>query len=465
MPYSPEFLLQLLQCFIKNPNQIKQIHSLLITTPPNSKTFKATLLYNTLIRAYLNINQPHNSLLVFTHMLAHQALPNSYTFPSLIKATIASSLPPSLSSLTLHSQALKRGVLSDPFVKTSLLTLYGEANYVCDARLMFEEITNPCIVACNAMIDAYAKNGDMGSAVLLFKSMLDRDVVSWTSVINGFTRNGCFVEAIRFFENMIVNGDLVKSNEATYVSVLSSCAGLVGGVGLGLHLGKQVHGYIVRNETLLSAFMGTALIDFYGKAGCLGHSRRVFNLMVYKEVCTWNAIIYSLASNGRERKALDMFEEMKQQGFCANEVTFVAVLTACARAKFVELGLELFHSMSSVFGVKPVMEHYGCVIDMLGRAGLLSEATEFIKNMPIQADASVLGALLGACKIHGAVELGHEIGERLLELQPQHCGRYVVLSNIHAGVERWSHAADLRKAMVEAGIRKIPAYSLIDSLC
>ncbi|XP_044466009.1 putative pentatricopeptide repeat-containing protein At1g10330 [Mangifera indica] len=462
MLHSLEFLLQVLRCFMKNPNKIKQIHSHLITVPPNSKTHKATLLYNTLIRAYLNINQPHNCLLVFTHMLAQQALPNSHTFPSLIKA---SSFPPSLSSLTLHAQAIKRGVLSDPFVKTSLLTLYGEANDLCNAHLMFEEITNPCIVACNAMIDAYAKNDDMGSAVVLFKSMLNKDVVSWTSVVNGFTRNGCFLEAIRFFEKMIVNEDLVKPNEATYVSVLSSCAGLVETVGLGLHLGKQIHGYILRNETIVSAFMGTALIHFYGKAGCVGYSNRVFNLMVHKKVCTWNAIIYSLASNGREREALDMFEEMKQQGFCANEVTFVAVLTACARAKFMELGLEVFQSMSSAFGVKPIMEHYGCVVDMLGRAGLLSEATEFIKNMPIEADASVLGALLGACKIHGAVELGHEIGERLLELQPHHCGQYVMLSNIHAGVERWSQAADLRKAMAEAGIRKIPAYSVIDPLC
>ncbi|KAK2649261.1 hypothetical protein Ddye_016750 [Dipteronia dyeriana] len=261
---------------------------------------------------------------------------------------------------------------------------------------------------------------------------------------------------------MMVHEDLVRPNEATYVSVLCSCAGLVQGGGLSL--GKQVHGYIVRNESVFSVFTGTALIDLYGKAGCSESAMRVFNPMVFRAVCTWNAMIASLARNCGVMDALDMFEELRKHGVCVNGVTFVADLTDCARAKLVELGLQLFHSMSSEFGVVPIMEHYGCVVDLLGRAGHLSEADEFIRRMPLELDASVLGALLGTCKIHSAVELGHEVGKRLLELQPRHCGRFVVLSNILAGVERWSHAADLRKAIVDDGIRKIPAYSLIDSM-
>lgn len=331
---------------------------------------------------------------------------------------------------------------------------------------MFEEILWPCIVEYNAMLDAYAKNGEMGSAILLFKSMPKRDVVSWTSVINGFSRNGLFGEAIGMFRAMILHNDemclSVKPNEATYVSVLSSCANLKGGGGL--YLGKQIHGYIIRNEVVFTVFMGTTLVDLYGKVGCFANAIEVFDQMVVKEVCTWNAMISALANNGRENQALDMFERMKEEGLRPNEVTFVAALTACARAKFVDFGLELFQSMLSEYGMVPIMEHYGCVVDLLGRAGLLREASQFINSMPLAPDASVFGALLGACKIHGAIELGNEVGRRLLELQPQHCGRYVVLSNIIAGVESWDLAADTRKAMVEAGIRKIPAYSLIDSI-
>ncbi|XWS15518.1 hypothetical protein CRYUN_Cryun34aG0007200 [Craigia yunnanensis] len=263
------------------------------------------------------------------------------------------------------------------------------------------------------MLDAFGKNGDMGSALLHFESMIEKDVVSWTSVINGFARSKQFTKAIWVFEKMI--DFLVKPNEATYVNVLSCCANLEGGGGL--YQGKQIHGYIIRNEVVMTVFMGTALIDFYGKKGCLETSMRVFNQMLVRE--------------------------------------------ACARTKKVELGSEFSQSMSCQYGIVPIMEHYGCMVDLLGRAGLLTEATELTRTIPFQPDTSVLGALLGACKIHGAFELGNEVARRLLELQPRYCGLYIALSSINADKERCDRAADLRKAMVEAGIRKIPAYSLI----
>lgn len=306
------------------------------------------------------------------------------------------------------------------------------------------------------MLDAFGKNGDMGSALLLFKRMPESDVVSWTSVINGFGRNGHFHEAIEFFKRMRCK---VKPNEATYVSVISSSANLDGCEAV--YLGKQIHAHIVRTTNKLTVFMGTALIDLYGKTGCLQSAANVFSQMVFKEICTWNAMISALSSNGREKEALDLFQVMKKEGLLPNEVTFVAVLSACARGKYIEFGLELFRSMALEFGIVPIMEHYGCVVDLLGRAGLLREAAEFIESMPFEPDASVLGALIGACKIYGTTKLVKEVGQKLLDLQPQHCGRYVALSNINAAVERWDHAATLRNMMVDAGIRKIPAYSRI----
>ncbi|KAA8524711.1 hypothetical protein F0562_011134 [Nyssa sinensis] len=473
MHHSPEFLLQLLQRFLKTPNHIKQIHSLLITnghlllnsnTSPNFRWMN-TLLYNTLIRAYLNLGQAPKTILLFTYMLTHQAPPNNHTFPSLIKAASSSPSLASVSGIPLHTQVIKRGVSLDPFIQTSFVSFYAQLGNLSDARNLFDEISEPCIVSYNAMIDAFGKNGDMESALLLFEQMPLRDVVSWTSMINGYGGNGYFGEAIKFFEKMMAHEDVmgyvVKPNEATFVSVLSSCANSDGGGAL--YQGKQIHGFIIKNEIELTVFMGTALIALYGKMGCLVYAMEVFSRIAVKEVCTWNAMISSLALNGNERQALDMFEKMKVEGLHPNEVTFVAVLTACAHAKLVELGLELFQLMSSDFRIVPRMEHYGCVVDLLGRAGLLREATEFMRRMPFEPDASVLGALLGACKVHGAIELANEVGGRILELQPQHCGRYVLLSTIFAGAERWDHAAALRKAMVQAGIRKIPAYSLIDT--
>lgn len=349
-------------------------------------------------------------------------------------------------------------------MQTSFVSLYALFGKLADARKVFDEITVPCVVAYNAMIDGFGKNGDMGSAVSLFDSMPQRDVVSWTSVISGFGRNGRFGEGVQFFKMMVhedVIGGFVKPNEATYVSVLSSCANLDGWGSL--HWGKQIHGYVIRNEIQLTVFMGTALVDLYGKTGCLSSASNVFERMTVKEVCTWNAMISAFSLNGKEKEALDVFEKMKtEKTLQPNEVTFVAVLTACARGNSVKFGLDLFKSMSKDFGVEPIMEHYGCVVDLLGRAGLLREATELIRSMPFEPDASVLGALLGSCKIHGTTELGNEVGKKLIELQPQRCGPYVVLSNINAGKERWDHAAAMRKTMVHAGIQKIPAYSMID---
>lgn len=469
MPHLAELSLQLLQKYIKHSKQINQIHAFLITNNLLlfNPTFKwmSTLLYNTLIRAYLNIHKPHNSLVLYKHMLVHQVPPNSHTFPSLVKA--AASLLPSLKfPESLYTQVLKRGVLKDPFVQTSFLCLCAQMGNLGDARKVFGEMTEPCIVSYNAMLDALCKNGEMVSALLVFQSMHVRDIVSWTSIINGYGRNKFFREAIEFFRIMMVHGNArdfyVKPNEATFVSVLSSCANLLGGGGL--YQGKQIHAYMIKNESELTAFMGTALIAHYGKFGYLVYAVRVFDHMVDKQVCTWNALISSLALNSMENQALGMFEKMKSTRVKPNEVTFVAVLIACARANLVEVGLELFESMSRVSSIVPRMEHYGCVVDLLGRAGLLTEAQEFIRRMPFEPDASVLGALMGACKVHGAIELGNEVAKRIIELQPLHCGRYVLLSSIYAEADRWDNAAQLRKAMVDAGIQKVPAFSMIDSI-
>lgn len=344
---------------------------------------------------------------------------------------------------------------------TSFVGCYAELGELGHARKVFDEITEPCIVAFNSMLDAFVKNGELGSAVLMFRSMPERDVVSWTSVVNGFWWNGRFLEAIGIFGMMMMSGS-VKPNEATYVSVLSSCANLdAEGV---LCRGKELHAYIIRNEGDLSVFIGTALVDFYGKMGLLGSARTVFNQMKNREVCAWNAMISSFASNGRETEALDLFAEMKVEGIRPNEVTFVAILTACARGKLVELGLQLFRSMSNDFSIVPITEHYVCVVDLLGKAGLLREATEFIESMPFEPDASILGALLSACKIHGATELGNEVGRRLLVMQPQHCGRYVALASINAGAEKWNHAAVIRRVMADARIQKAAAYSRVDPM-
>ncbi|KOM50209.1 hypothetical protein LR48_Vigan08g103600 [Vigna angularis] len=465
MSYSGGFLLQLTQRCKKLPNQMKQIHSFIITNghllhhsnaPSSSLSdrWMPTLLYNALISAYLIHKR---KVFLFTHMLANQAPPNSHTFPPLLKS---SPLP---LGTTLHSQTVKRGLLSDPFILTALLSLYARNHLLPHAHRVFEEFPRFCIVACNAMLNAFSINGHMEAAVEFFERMPQRDVFSWTTVVNGFALNGNFGASIRFFGKMMSHEDvvlrLVKPNEATCASVLSSCANLDGKVAL--DCGKQIHGYVVVNEAKLGVNVETSLINLYGKMGCLSNAEKVFRVMVVRKVCTWNAMISSLACNGREKEALDMFEKMKLHGLKPSSITLVAVLTACARGNFVREGLELFRSMWQDFGIEPIMKHYGCVVDLLGRAGHVEEAAEIIRNMPFKPDVSVLGAFLGACRIHGAIELGEEIGKKMLKLQRQQGGQYVLLSSMNAEKERWDHAADLRREIMEAGIQKIPAYSMV----
>ncbi|CAH8355087.1 unnamed protein product [Eruca vesicaria subsp. sativa] len=257
------------------------------------------------------------------------------------------------------------------------------------------------------------------------------------------------------FREMIV---VVTPNEATLVSVLSSCAKLDRG---GVYLGKQIHCYVMRKEFIVTATLGTALLDMYGKGGDLEMALIIFDQIFDKKVCAWNAILSALASNGRPEEALEMFEMMKSRNVEPNGITLLAVLTACARSKLVELGIQLFSSVCSEYKITPTSEHYGCLVDLIGRAGLLVDAVNFVKSLPFEPDASVLGALLGACKIHQDVELGNEVGEQLIGLQPEHCGQYVALSTLKALSNNWTEAEQMRKVMVEAGIQKIPAYSVL----
>uniref|UniRef100_J3M5F6 Pentatricopeptide repeat-containing protein n=2 Tax=Oryza brachyantha TaxID=4533 RepID=J3M5F6_ORYBR len=308
------------------------------------------------------------------------------------------------------------------------------------------------------MLDVLGLSGDMSAARHLFDHMVARDVVSWTTIISGLTRNGYHWDAVQTFGGFLLQykGRLA---EATLVSILSACANLDAVEGLAA--GMAVHGYIVRHEVQFTAFLGTALIDMYGKYGKLRCCSHAFRLVRDKEVCTWNALLSALANHGMETEALVKFEIMRSEGFLPNHITFVAVLTACARAGLVETGLDLFEGLFTEYKVVPMMVHYGCVVDLLGRAGCFTEAIRIIERMPFLPDASVWGALLGACKIHGNMELSAQIREKLIALGPQQPGRYVTVRNIYLEQGNWYSATRMGEVMQEAGIKKTVGQSSV----
>lgn len=307
----------------------------------------------------------------------------------------------------------------------------------------------------NALVDMYLKCGGTDVARQVFNEMPVKNVVSWNSMISGLAQQGQYKEALDVFGQMQSVG--LKPDDVTLVAVLNSCANL----GM-LELGKWVHAYVDKNHIRADGFIGNALVDMYAKGGTVDQALRVFQAMKCKDVYSYTAIIVGLAMHGEVERALDLFSEMSSMGIKPDEVTFVGVLSACSHAGLVEEGQRYFEAMSQVYNLEPQTEHYGCMVDLLGRAGLISEAQEFIQNMPIVPDAFVWGALLGSCKIHAKVELGESVMKKLLEVEPHKDGAYTLMSNMYSSANRWRDALKWRKAMKERNIKKTPGCSSIE---
>ncbi|KAK3140240.1 hypothetical protein QOZ80_5AG0398010 [Eleusine coracana subsp. coracana] len=466
-PYTYAVLDGLLREHFPFPHRILQVHALLLTSgallPASPCAATAAFPYNCLAHAHLRVpaastsTPPPAPLRLFSAMLARGARPNGHTFPSLLKSA-AASCPAAATSL--HAQCLRRGLVADRFVACSLVSAYARSGHPArDARKVFDEMGGPPdLASCNALLDALCLAGDLAAAESFFAQMAVRDVVSWTTLVSGLSRAGrhrCALEAFREF----LLDHKGRPGEATLVTVLSACANIDGADGLSA--GKAVHSYIVRHELNLTAFLGTALVDMYGKHGKLGCCNSAFEIVHKKESCTWNALLSALANHGKETEALAKFDMMTAQGFLPNQITFVALLTACGRAGLVEIGLYWFEVMVAEYKVTPLMVHYGCVVDLLGHAGRFVEAIQFIDRMPFTADASVWGALLGACKLYGNVELAEEIGLKLMVLGPQQSGRYVTIRNVYLEDGNWYAATRMGVAMQEAGIKKTVGQSRV----
>lgn len=261
-------------------------------------------------------------------------------------------------------------------------------------------------------------------------------------------------EALSLLQQMLVAG--IKPDSITLSCSLSACAGLGA-----LEQGKWIHTYIEKNEIKIDPVLGCVLTDMYVKCGEMEKALLVFSKLEKKCVCAWTAIIGGLAIHGKGREALDWFTQMQKAGINPNSITFTAILTACSHAGLTEEGKSLFESMSSVYNIKPSMEHYGCMVDLMGRAGLLKEAREFIESMPVKPNAAIWGALLNACQLHKHFELGKETGKIQIELDPDHSGRYIHLASIYAAAGEWNQVVRVRSQIKHRGLLNYPGCSSI----
>ncbi|XP_020554840.1 pentatricopeptide repeat-containing protein At2g36730 isoform X1 [Sesamum indicum] len=386
-----------------------------------------TFSWNNVIRAYAtsHFDSQREALSVFLDMRRLGVGPNEHTFPFLFKA--CASLLGLNEGRQIHGDVVKHGFLSNVYVQNTLIHLYGSCKKVLDSYKVFDEMTY-------------------------------RTVVSWNSIISANVECSWFYDSVELFVKMRDSG--FEPDETTMVIVLSACAELGN-----LSLGKWIHSQVLEKGMVVNCQLGTALVDMYGKCGDVNYANLVFNRMVYRNVWTWSAMILGFAQHGAARYALDLFKEMRNYSIKPNHVTFLGVLCACSHAGLVEDGKRYFEEMEQVHGIKPMMVHFGAMVDILGRAGRLQEAYAFVMNMPIEADGIVWRALLSACSIHDVNDysrVGEKVRQRLIELEPKRSGNFVMLANNYSEVGLWEKAADLRSRMRERGLKKIAGESCLE---
>ncbi|KAF9606753.1 hypothetical protein IFM89_028129 [Coptis chinensis] len=409
-----------------------------------------------MIRCLAKSNTPRDSLILYASIRKTQFVhPNNYTFPFVLQA--CSKALGIIEGTQVHVHVVKFGFYEDVYIRNALIHFYSACRETENARRVFDEnIQCRDIVTWNAIIANYARDEQIDVAKKLFEEMPNRDAISWSTMIMGYVQSGQLEKGLECFKEMREKG--LSPNEAILVTVLSASAQL----GL-LENGQFVHYTIRLFNFPMTVTIGTALVDMYAKCGSIDMSRRLFKEMPRRDVWSWNVMICGLATHGLGKEALQLFERFREEGFFPVNVTFVGVLNSCSRAGLVDEGRHYFKLMTRVYDIEPEMEHYGCMVDLLGRAGFVAEALELVEKMQVEPDPVLWATLLGACKIHNFVELGQSIGKNLIELDPTHNGHYVLLANIYAKARKWEDVIKVRRLMIDRCSNKIAGWSLIES--
>ncbi|CAD5172627.1 pentatricopeptide repeat-containing protein At5g66520-like [Musa acuminata AAA Group] len=428
-----------------------------------------TTLCNQMIRAIFHGDMPESSFTIYNWMRRRGRTdtlqPNGFTYTFLL-AACAKAGPNFLpQGEQLHCRIISGGFDSSVYIQTNLINMYAASatmrgESIAKAHKIFEEMPRRNIVSWNTMLAGYLQSGDVPTAFRFFDDMPAKDKVSWTTMIAGCAQAGMSGQALTLFSQMRISR--VKPDQVTMIAVLSACAYLGD-----LELGRWIHAHVCNfwhgRECLVN--LSNALIHMYVKCGAIDDAFQVFTEMPRKSTVTWTTMIAGLATHGYGDQALDLFQRMQCKG-SENEkpdwLTFIAVLCACSYTGRIDKGLCYFEQMISMYGIRPKIQHYGCIVDMLSRAGHLNKAQELIKMMPVEPNSAIWGALLGGCWIHKDDKLAGQVIHRIMELEPdQVAGHLVSVSNLYVASMKRGDSQMFRDMMLELGIRKPAACSLI----
>ncbi|KAJ7534639.1 hypothetical protein O6H91_13G104000 [Diphasiastrum complanatum] len=487
---------------------------------PEHNVFSWTII----ISAYANHGQGEEAINLFKQMQQTGIPPNKVTFVVVLKA--CARIPALEQGKCFHADIIKSGFESDVIVGSGLVDMYAKWGCIEDARQVFNNMHERNVVSWNVMIagyaqqglgkealnlyeqmkqagvqptivtyvvllkacasiaaleqgkqlhldiiqsgfelnvivgstlvDMYAKCGRIEDAHQVFSNMHEQDVVSWTAIITGYAQQGLGKEALDLYKQMKQEG--VQPDTVTYLVLLKACASIPS-----LEQGKQLHLDIIKSGFESDVIVGSTLVDMYAKCGHIEDARQVFNNMNERDVVSWNVMIAGYTQQGLGKEALTLLEQMRREGRRPDEVTYVNVLSACSHSGLVVEGRHLFDSMCKDHGVIPNFDHYVCMVDLLGRAGCLADAEDFISKMPIQPNALVWMTLLSAARSHGHVEIGRRAFDCVVKLEPENAAPYVLLSNIYAAAGRRHEVAKIRKEMNDAGVNEMPECSWIEA--
>lgn len=413
---------------------------------------KDVVSWGTMIDGYLQVERLSEALTMYRAMLRDGIAPNDVMIVDLISA--CGRAMAFGEGLQIHSIIVKAGFDCYDFIQATIIHFYAACGRINLARLQFELGIKDHIASWNALIAGFIRNGMIEDARQLFNNMQKRDVYSWSAMISGYAQNEQPNMALELFHGMVDAG--VKPNEITMVSVFCAIASL--GT---LKEGRWAHEYVLKNSITLNDNLSAAIIDMYAKCGSINTALEVFYHIRDRttSVSPWNAIICGLAMHGDANLTLKIYSDLEKRNIKLNSITFIGVLSTCCHAGLVDLGERYFKSMKSVYNVEPDLKHYGCMVDLLGRAGRLEDAEEVIRSMPMKADVVIWGTLLAASRIHGNVEVGERAAKSLAGLQPSHGPSRVLLSNIYADAGRWEDAFSIRKEMRDCGMKRLPGFS------
>lgn len=355
-----------------------------------------------------------------------------------------------------------RKVFDEMAVKTTaswnaLMSAYDKIGDVKSAEMLFLQIPERNVTSYNILINRFVKSGDLRGAKRVFDEMTERDPISWNSLIAGYARAKKYKSAFGLFHEMQRNQ--VEPTQLTISLVLAACAETCN-----LMLGKEIHSYLNSKNILIDGYIGNSLLDMYAKCGCLELARQVFDAMPMKHISCWNAMIVGLAVHGCSDEALQLFSAMeKETKQLPNHTSFLGVLIACRHKGLFKEGQRYFNKMIDEYKIVPNIKHYGCMIDLLSRCGLVEEAYEMAKEMPVKAKTILWKTILSACRVHGQVELVDKVFKELQEVGPLGEEELITMSNVYAEAGKWRDVERLRR-MVDSGSLKLAGWSQIDTL-